>query len=107
MKFSLKFIVVAMFILSLIACEKSPDMVVRETNQLPEPQLITAPTVKIDSLEISRVGMFQDVSAYNSRRSVYRVRDTKTGKEYIGISGVGISEMWSHSSGKTQVGDER
>jgi hypothetical protein len=49
---------------------------------------------------ITRDGIFLDDSAYNGRRSVYTIVDTKTGKESVGISGVGITELSSHMDGK-------
>lgn len=57
--------------------------------------------------EVTRVQTFQDSLAYNSERGIYLVRDTKTGAEYFGVSGVGITELGSHSSGKSRHSDER
>jgi hypothetical protein len=57
--------------------------------------------------EVTVVGTFRDDLAYNSYRSIYSIRDNKTGVEYIGISGVGISEVGSHSTGRTSAQDER
>ena len=52
-----------------------------------------------------------DDLAYNSKRGIYVITDNETGKEYIGVSGIGIAETGSHSrsSGKTTttVQDER
>lgn len=56
---------------------------------------------------VTRIGVFADDLAYNGRRGIYVLTDTKTGKEYIGVSGVGISELGSHSVGKTVASDER
>lgn len=56
---------------------------------------------------VSCVGVFKDDIAYNSRRGIYVVIDNKTGQEFVGVSGVGIAELGSHSAGKTQVPDER
>ena len=50
---------------------------------------------------------FYDKDAYNSTRSVYVLKDKITGKEYIGVSGIGISERGSHTSGKSTIEDER
>ena len=50
---------------------------------------------------------FYDESAYGNVRGVYILKDRVTGKEYIGVSGIGISERGSHSAGKTTVSDER
>ena len=46
--------------------------------------------------QVTRIGIFDDPLAYNGKRGIYLVRDTTTGKEFIGISGVGIAELGSH-----------
>ena len=46
---------------------------------------------------VTRIGVFEDDLAYKSKRGVYLIRDEKTGKEYLGVSGIGISELGSHS----------
>lgn len=50
---------------------------------------------------------FYDESAYGNVRNVYILKDKFTGKEYIGISGIGISERGNHQQGKISVPDER
>jgi hypothetical protein len=57
--------------------------------------------------EIRRVGVIKDDIAYHERRAIYVITDTRTGKEYMGLSGVGISELGSHAAAKTRVADER
>lgn len=60
---------------------------------------------------VTRIAVIEDNLAYSNRRGLYQIIDTETGKEYIGLSGVGISELGSHSVhvGKTttQSPDER
>jgi hypothetical protein len=56
---------------------------------------------------VAIIGTFEDRLAYGNQRSVYLITDTKTGREFIGISGVGISEVGDHASGKTRTRDER
>lgn len=60
---------------------------------------------------VERVGVIADDLAYNNRRGIYIITDTKTGRELVGVSGVGISEVGSHARqhGKTtvRVEDER
>ncbi|RKP44747.1 hypothetical protein [Pararobbsia silviterrae] len=56
---------------------------------------------------VARVGVFADGLAYGERRGIYVLEDSQTGKEYVGISGVGIAELGSHQVGKTQTEDER
>ncbi len=48
---------------------------------------------------IERIGIFRDELAYQARRGIYVIKDHKTGREYIGVSGVGITE--TGVSGKT------
>lgn len=56
---------------------------------------------------VSRVQIIRDELAYNNKRGVYTIKDSVTGKEYVGLSGVGIAELGSHQSGKTTTTDER
>ena len=61
--------------------------------------------------QVERVGKFDDGLAYGGERGIYVVYDVKTGREYVGVSGVGIAETGSHGSmcGKVgcSVADER
>ncbi len=85
--------------LALSACSPDPTM-----------SMGTQGTVQLQDqnrVQVTRIGVFKDDLAYNDRRGVYVIVDTKTGKEYIGISGVGIQEVGSHSVGKSRVSDER
>jgi hypothetical protein len=56
---------------------------------------------------VERIDVVSDSLAYGGKRGVYVIRDTKTGREFVGVSGVGIAELGSHPSGKTQSADER
>jgi hypothetical protein len=67
----------------------------------------TVSEITPERIKIVRTAVFRDDLAYNSVRGVYIITDTQTGKEYIGISGVGISETGSHRAGKSSVSDER
>lgn len=79
---------------TLVACSPSPTMTLQllQTN---------------NRVSIERIGVIEDNLAYNNRRGIYIITDKKTGKEFIGVSGVGISETAGHSTGKTSVRDER
>lgn len=57
--------------------------------------------------ELRAIQSFRDRGAYNGWRTVYELRDVETGVVYIGISGIGISELGSHHAGKSTVNDER
>lgn len=63
--------------------------------------------VGTERISVERIGVFEDDLAYMSRRGVYLIKDSETGQEFIGISGVGITERATHQSGKASVSDER
>lgn len=67
------------------------------------------PTLQLSQrFVVVRQQVFNDDLAYGGERGVYVVTDTLTGKEYFGVSGVGISELGNHSSGKNSSSpDER
>lgn len=60
-----------------------------------------------ERFKIERVGVFKDNLAYDDRRGIYVITDTDTNQQFIGVSGVGISELAAHQSGKTRLTDER
>lgn len=53
-----------------------------------------------DRVSVVKLTEFKDGLAYSDMRGIYLITDKKTGKEYIGVSGVGITETGSHSCGK-------
>lgn len=57
--------------------------------------------------KVQRVAVFKDELSYYQRRGIYLIIDSRSGKEYLGISGIGISETGRHQVGKTQMTDER
>lgn len=65
------------------------------------------PTNMSSDIKVTRVGVFVDALAYGSKRGIYRIVDSKNGKEFVGVSGIGIAEVGSHSSGKSTLSDER
>lgn len=64
-------------------------------------------TVTGSRISITRVGVIKDDLAYGERRGLYIIKDNQTGVEYIGVSGIGISEIGSHLGGKVISRDER
>ena len=56
---------------------------------------------------IKRVGVFEDDLAYENKRGIYEITDEQTKKEYLGVSGIGITELGSHTEDKSTVQDER
>lgn len=87
----------------LAGCGPYPDIPMRQ-------QSAAANAVALQEqqrIQVTRIGVFRDDLAYNRLRGVYSIKDAATGKEYIGISGIGIQETGSHSTGKASVPDER
>lgn len=68
---------------------------------------VAVPATTQDRFTVERVQIIRDKVAYLERRGLYAIRDRQTGKEYVGLSGVGIAELGSHTPGKTTVTDER
>ncbi len=68
---------------------------------------ITQQESKTTRFEISRVETFSDGLSYAGLRGIYILKDNLINKEYIGISGIGISELGSHTVGKSTHTDER
>ena len=60
-----------------------------------------------DRFIVTRELIIEDDIAYGSRRAVYTLVDKKTGKEYVGLSGVGIAETGTQFTGKSAVQVER
>lgn len=89
----------------LAACDMSPEAQADRAAARAASALVLQQNAK--RFTVTRVDVFKDSIAYGEKRGVYVITDNKTGKEYVGVSGVGISETGAHSSGKTQVSDER
>ncbi|KMV67779.1 hypothetical protein WB66_11035 [bacteria symbiont BFo1 of Frankliniella occidentalis] len=94
-----------MTILVLVGCDRWPEPAKSEMG------LASQLSADADRITVTKLSEFKDDLAYNDWRGVYLVKDKQTGKEWVGISGIGISEVGSHSQmvGKvmTQKADER
>jgi hypothetical protein len=87
-------------IIGLNGCGPKPDMNLKvKSGELLQ---------KDPRFSVERTGIFEDDLAYDGKRGIYIIKDNKTGKEFVGVSGVGISELGSHNvDDKTVVDDER
>ncbi len=90
-------------VVCLVGCQPEADTPLR----IPSPVGKKTKAESSARFEVERVGVFADELAYGDRRGIYIIKDGQTGKEYVGVSGIGISEVGSHPSGKTSVSDER
>lgn len=68
---------------------------------------VTVPVQDNSRITVTRVGVIADDLAYDEKRGIYVITDKQTGQEYVGVSGIGISELGSHHAGKAVVSDER
>lgn len=96
----MKAIIAVMALLALAGCEPSQDSIQRN-----RAESITINTS--ERFKVERIGVFHDSLAYDDKRGIYVITDTETQQEFIGVSGIGISELASHQSGKTRLTDER
>lgn len=51
-------------------------------------------------VQVVKIQEFRDGLAYDGVRGIYVINDKDTGKEYIGVSGIGITETGRHGCGK-------
>lgn len=86
--------------LALVGCSCDDNYATKQLNNL-------SSSSDTQRFSIVHVSTFVDWLAYNSKRGIYIITDSYTGKEYVGVSGVGISELGSHQAGRTNITDER
>lgn len=114
MKKLLKLSYLILLTMLIIGCENNvvkPELVFPSVGSristLPKEQ-VTITTIQPElKFELKRVQSFSDGAAYSGYRDIYILKDNETGKEYIGISGIGITERGSHTQSKNSVQDER
>jgi hypothetical protein len=79
--------------LFLAACDQKPDAALIDS---------TVSTADTGRFQVKEMARFRDSDAYNNSRKIFLITDKDSGKEFIGVSGVGISEVGTHtySNGK-------
>ncbi len=95
---------IALLSLLLAGCGPDPTTILQRDMTAGAPQV---PVSQSHRVTVTLLDVFTDELAYGNRRGIYLIHDTTTGADYVGVSGVGISELGSHRSGKTTVSDER
>lgn len=86
----------------LCSCSPTPDTPMAK--QSPGEAAPSAAAIQSSPrIQVTRIGVIEDDIAYGERRGIYVIKDTKTDREYIGVSGVGITETGVHyvSTGKS------
>lgn len=90
-------------LLLLAGCERDAD-----DYQKIQAAPVSIPTQQQNArFDVERIQVFGDSLSYNNKRGIYIITDKKTGKEYFGVSGIGITETGSHLAGKVTIADER
>lgn len=91
-----------LFIVLISSCFPRPEDQIK-------PTVLSLPkAVETARFDVRIEQVIQDNLAYEDKRGIYIITDLTTGKEYLGISGIGISELGSHYAGSNTVyQDER
>lgn len=53
--------------------------------------------------KVHKEAEFFDATAWNGTRRIYTIKDEQTGKTYLGVTGVGISEVGVHQEERTST----
>ncbi|MGY2441371.1 hypothetical protein [Pseudomonas sp. SDO52101_S400] len=96
----MKTLIALLALLAIAGCEPTEDSIQRS-----KAEPITYKSS--GRFKVDRVGVFYDALSYNEKRGIYVITDTETNQEFVGVSGVGISELAAHQVGKTRRSDER
>ncbi len=93
-----------LFVLLLTGCGPEPTMFQGRTGDASNSPMV----VEDDRFKVERAAVFEDELAFNSKRAIYIVTDKKSERQYLGVSGIGITEIGSHNCGKNCTAqDER
>lgn len=85
--------IVLMASLAIAGCDLGSTRVDSEARQ-------KMPVNVNDRVQVVKIQEFRDELAYEKVRAIYVITDKDTGKEYIGVSGIGITETGRHGCGK-------
>lgn len=92
-------------VLALLLCgclrEKDPPV------QIPVQTRLALQDSGEQRFTVKLVGEFENPKAYVRVHRIYVIRDETTGKEFIGVTGLGLSELGSHQIDDTTYPDER
>lgn len=100
----------------IVGCEEKPKEEPKFTipsvgSQVVIPVEKEVTTVKVlppkQRFSLQKVQTFQDPDAYGKVRNIYILIDNSTGKEFVGVSGIGITESGTHVESKNNYEDER
>lgn len=90
--------IVILMSLFLVSCGFQTTEDIKEDTQRDNLQRVSIG--KNDRFKIERVSLVYDTESQTQTRGIYIITDKKNNKEYLGVSGIGISELYS--CGKTK-----
>lgn len=90
-------LMVSVAILAIVALTGCDDSTRVPREQRGKVQVTTTESSRV---QVRKISEFRDDLAYDDYRGVYIITDTRTGQEFIGVSGVGISAIGQHNCGK-------
>lgn len=94
-----RLILLVLYVVAMTACGPAPTMAAPEEAQ-------SRTRAESERFVVERADVFRDALAYDGKRGIYVIRDKQTGREFIGVSGVGVAEIGSHSCGKSCVAED-
>lgn len=80
---------ISFFLLSCSEPPRAPEIPVKESTLFGD-----------DRITIKRIATFRDRFAHSQEREILIITDKQTGKEFIGINGIGITEVRMQYDGK-------
>lgn len=95
MKRTIPLAVALLMALAAAGCGRKVTMPMAESTAGPLEQQNDGGAQQRFSVELK--GVFRDTLAYGDRRGIYVIKDRESGREYVGVSGIGISELGSHT----------
>ena len=90
-------VAIAMFTAANTPPTPPPSPTVVLPQRLNDPQGQEVAPVKNPRFRIERLYLIKDTTARYNTRGVYLITDLKTGQEFFGLSGVGVTELMSES----------
>lgn len=70
----------------IVGCEQRPP-----TEQAPV--TVAAQSIEAPRFRVTTLAEFRDNTAYRDVRRIYEIHDTKTGRTYLGVTGLGLDRL--------------
>lgn len=97
----MKYAIASVVLLVLLGCDHPED-----NGKTYPPTINRSTSADGERVKIVYKQDFYDTTAYGGGRTIIVVKDSVTGKEFLGVSGMGVVELGAHQVGKSQQPDE-